>query len=88
MLITPIPPAEIASFMLVVPWSGKKQNLKGQSTVEAEYIALSFAVRKGLWLRTLRLENNCFPTPIKIWGTIRNLFAWLTVRLKMRESNT
>ena len=51
-------------FMLAggaVSWSSKKQTITAQSTVEAEYIALSFAVREGLWLRKLMAETFLQP---------------------------
>ena len=41
-----------------ISWSSKKQSLTAQSTVEAEYIALSFAAREALWLRQLCNETQ------------------------------
>ena len=46
----------------------KKQTVNAQSTVEAEYIALSFAVREALWPKKLGLEIESSPTPIRIGG--------------------
>ena len=39
-----------------VSWSSKKQSLTAQSTVESEYISLSFAVREAMWLRKVANE--------------------------------
>lgn len=33
-----------------VSWRSKKQSVVAQSTVEAQYIALSFAIREAMWL--------------------------------------
>ena len=49
-----------------VSWRGKKQTVVAQSTVEAEYVALSFAVRAALRLRKFGLEIECCPTIMKI----------------------
>ena len=45
----------------------KKQSVVAQSSVEAEYIALSLAVREALWLRKLDVVFMTVPTPI-LWG--------------------
>ena len=44
----------------IVSWLSKKQSITAQSTVEAEFIALSFAVRELIWLRNMmkELEQN------------------------------
>ncbi|KAF7371923.1 Reverse transcriptase Ty1/copia-type domain-containing protein [Mycena venus] len=50
-----------------VTWSSKKQPTVALSTMEAEYIALSHAVRENLWLRQLFSELDCSetsPTPV------------------------
>lgn len=39
-----------------VAWRSKKQKVVAQSTVEAEYIATSFAVREALWLQRLAMD--------------------------------
>ena len=39
-----------------ITWRCKLQTITAQSTVEAEYVALSFAVREALWLRKLLPE--------------------------------
>lgn len=39
-------------------WRSKKQYTTAQSTVEAEYVALSFAVREGLWLQQLMTDTG------------------------------
>ena len=44
-----------------ISWSSKKQPIVVQSTVEAEFVALSFAVREAIWLRQL-----CFDTDVSI----------------------
>ena len=43
-----------------ISWSSKKQSIVAQSTVEAEYVALSEAVRELLWLIKL-LANLQIP---------------------------
>ena len=48
-------------FMLsggAISWRSKKQTIVAQSTVEAEYIAMSFAVRELLWLQKICREVN------------------------------
>lgn len=39
-----------------ISWCSKKQSLIAQSTVEAEFIALSFAIREALWLQKICSE--------------------------------
>ena len=39
-----------------ISWRSKKQDVVAQSTVEAEYVALSFAVRETLWLQRISKE--------------------------------
>jgi hypothetical protein len=39
-----------------IAWASKQQNVIALSTAEAEYIALSFASRQTLWLRSLSSE--------------------------------
>lgn len=34
-----------------ISWRSKKHNIVAQSPVEAEYIAMSFAVRETLWIK-------------------------------------
>ena len=41
-----------------ISWSSKKQSLTTQSTVEAEFVSLSFAVREALWLHQL-FKDTC-----------------------------
>jgi hypothetical protein len=37
----------------IVSWSSKKQTATALSTAEAEYIALSHAVRESIWLKNM-----------------------------------
>ena len=39
-----------------ISWRSKKQTVVAQSTVEAEYVAISFAVREALWIRKIMVE--------------------------------
>lgn len=39
-----------------VSWRSRKQNNAAQSTLEAEYISLSYAARERIWLRRLHRE--------------------------------
>lgn len=41
-----------------VSWSSKKQPTVSQSSTEAEYVALAYAMNEGLWLRILLKELN------------------------------
>jgi len=41
-----------------ISWFSKKQRIVALSSVEAEYIALSFACQEAIWLRELRNEIN------------------------------
>ena len=45
-------------------WRSKKQTIVAQSTVEVEYIAISFAVRKALWTQKLMAEIGKHETVI------------------------
>ena len=47
-----------------ISWRSKKQSIVAQSSVEAEYIALSFAVREALWLRKLDGVFGSGSTPL------------------------
>ena len=49
-----------------VAWMSKKQGVVAQSSVEAEYIALSFAVREALWLRKLEVILGNTATPLTL----------------------
>ena len=50
----------------VVSWRSKKQEVVAQSTVEAEYIALSFAVREVLWLMKCEGVQSMKKIPINV----------------------
>ena len=52
----------------IVSWRSKKQTVVAQSTVEAEYIALSFAAREAIWLQKFPLDFAECPTQIGISG--------------------
>ncbi|CUA78310.1 Retrovirus-related Pol polyprotein from transposon TNT 1-94 [Rhizoctonia solani] len=59
-----------------VSWSSKKQTTVALSTLEAEYLALSLAVRQAIWLRYLFADLELtLSSPITIYidnnGTIR-----------------
>ena len=43
-------------------WRSRKQTLTAQSTVEAEYIAMAYATRELLWLRTMLIETTSMET--------------------------
>ena len=47
-----------------VSWRSKKQTIVSQSTVEAEYIAISFAVREALRIQKLMAETGKHGTVI------------------------
>ena len=47
-----------------VSWRSKKQTIVAHSTVEAEYIALSFSVREALWIQKLMAETGKHETVI------------------------
>ena len=49
-----------------ISWRGKKQTIVAQSTLEAEYIAMSFAVREALWIRNLLQEMKWKDKAIRI----------------------
>ncbi|TFY52997.1 hypothetical protein EVJ58_g9696 [Rhodofomes roseus] len=51
----------------IVAWSSKKQTMVALSTMEAEYMAISYATRHAIWLRALLAELTFAqdgPTPI------------------------
>ena len=50
----------------VVSWRSKKQEFVAQSTVEAEYVALSFAVREVIWLMKLEVGVSMKKIPINV----------------------
>ena len=41
-----------------ISWRSKKKSITAQSTVEAEYISMSFAVRELIWLRRMSLDTG------------------------------
>lgn len=49
-----------------IAWRSKKQSVVAQSSVETEYITLSFAVGEALWLRNLDAVFMTVPTPILV----------------------
>jgi len=53
-----------------ITWSLKKQAIQAQSSTEAEYVALSEALREACWLRNLHTELGLLPSnqPTKIYG--------------------
>lgn len=51
-----------------VSWRSKKQNVTAQSTVEAEYIATSFAVREALWLKRLLFDLGYTSNATVLYG--------------------
>jgi hypothetical protein len=52
-----------------ISWSSKQQSVVAQSTMEAEYVAMSMACREGVWVRRWLTEvdgvsGSLPPTPI------------------------
>lgn len=60
-----------------VAWSSKKQNSVATSTVKAEFMAASAAIKEAAWLQSFLEELGCAPWKVKIHcdnqGCIQNL---------------
>ena len=54
-----------------VCWRSKKQDFTAQSTLEAEFVSMSFSIREAIWLRRIMFDvdtkNNCHE-PTVIFG--------------------
>jgi hypothetical protein len=61
----------------VITWSSKKQTFVALSNIESEYMALSKATIKAIWIHKLLLEIG-FPqtTPTKIYLDNQNAIAF------------
>ena len=42
-----------------ISWRSKKQTVVAQSTTEAEYIAMSYAVREAIWIKSVIYDLKC-----------------------------
>lgn len=42
-----------------ISWRSKKRTIVARSTMEAEYIAMSFAVRQALWMKSVIHDLKC-----------------------------
>ena len=53
-----------------ISWASKKQSIVAQSTLEAEYVAMSTTVREAVWLRRMYAEvfNTPRAAPTNIFG--------------------
>ena len=51
-----------------ISWSSKQQTCVAQSSVEAEYVALSFAIREALWLQ--KIINSIYPMKAPVSTTV------------------
>ena len=40
----------------IFTWSSKKQDVIGQSTAEAEYVAANAIVNQGIWIRKILVD--------------------------------
>jgi hypothetical protein len=61
-----------------VSWHSKLQKVVAQSTMEAEYIALSETVKEALWMLKLMLDltgRDYFPITIKTDNTVAIILA-------------
>ena len=61
-----------------VSWHSKLQKVVAQSTMEAEYVALSETVKEALWISKLMLDltgRDCFPITIKTDNTAAIILA-------------
>ena len=60
-----------------VAWSSKKQKSVATSTVEAEFMASSTAIKEAAWLKSFLEELGCAPWSVKLYcdnqGCIQNL---------------
>jgi len=73
-----------------VTWSSKKQTLVTLSSTEAEYIALSEAVKEAVWMKGLLEDfNQHVPPPIHIYEDNQNCIRLLkNERSSLRTKHT
>jgi hypothetical protein len=76
-----------------VSWTSRRQSVVAQSTLEAEYIALSQACREAAWLRKLVAELGVYKPDHRILIRVDNMGAistsrYLTTPNNMSEPNT
>jgi hypothetical protein len=58
-----------------VSWTSRRQSVVAQSTLEAEYIALSQACREAAWLRKLVVELGVYKPDYRILIRVDNMGA-------------